>query len=692
MLVHQDIAAKLTLTRLATAPVLVAEIGKLTGQNLEVSPTMRSEVLMVCVEGADTTEVLGRLANAASATWVPMENGFRLVPDNAARGIEASAERARRLQAIRASIQKKATAAETPGNPGNPFGNNRSVEAFVPMLDLAVLAAMEPGDRIVFASSPTQAQRPLRGDASTPIKAWVAAHNKNATVYGESFSQLPEGIAAMMEGPLGARFKQMGRPVVGAPAKVVVVATRGGFPFFGDVGSGIQLQARLYDKDGAVMLEESGMLDDDPSAALLARMTAKPDAKAKAGTPIVYSKAAESLIGLSSFGVTGAAGMAAVGFGNLPKPNADLKALLSRPDLNDPLALVPGEGLVALAKARRKPLVACLPDSAYPGVLRDAAPRTVEELETGLKSGPMRVVPDAGYLVLKPSEPASARLYRVDRGALATIIRAAADHESPTLDEKAEFAVRTPDPSRNPVSSALLGLFAPGVVDPVSGQSGWSGLRLYAALSSAQRDGLTKGARIPFSTLNPGAKDALATMLYGAGGGVEIEGKESSDATDPVSLGMRMALGASNESARQEPTQIVPLGLPSGGYLQASIATEPIIRPTAGEDARPGVMSLDEIATMRLLKASAIGEQMGSRIPMPDGGRLGSRAVWSLRGYVASATYVGVRLNDDRTPKNGASVVFANLPEDLRAALAQKEERLRKGPLGSILSMAGMKP
>lgn len=96
----QDVGTTLTLTRVASAPILVAEIARLTGRHLEVSPTMRSEVLMVAVKDAQTGDVLARLAMAATAVWQPMENGYRLVPDKAARSVEVASERARRLQAI----------------------------------------------------------------------------------------------------------------------------------------------------------------------------------------------------------------------------------------------------------------------------------------------------------------------------------------------------------------------------------------------------------------------------------------------------------------------------------------------------------------------------------------------------------------------------------------------------------------
>ena len=682
----------LTLTRVATAPVLVAEIAQATGRHLEVSPAMRSEVLMVSVKGAQTRDVLTRLALAATAVWQPLENGYRLVPDNAARGIEAIAERARRLQAIQEGLKKKKEAPQGATPRFDGFMGGGSVDAFIPMLDLSSIAALESGDRIVFATDPTAAQRPLRGDVSGVVSAWILQHNKSAIGMSEGMSQMPENLAAIMQGPLGERFKRMSNPVSGKPAKVVVVASRGSIPFMGGLGLGVQIQARVYDASGAVMLEKSGSLDSKIASLIMARMASKPPSAAKE-TTITYSEDAKALSNLSNSGGINFGG-GAVNFGVTgapPAANAAILKRLSRPDEFEPLALVPGEGLAALATSRRKPLVACIPDAAYPTTFGSRVPKTVEELEEDLKAGPMRIVPDAQYLVLRPAEPATARRNRVDRTALASIARASADHESPTLDEVADFASRTPDPSLNPLSTAYLTIFAPSGLASSSGIVSWSGLRLYAALSPAHRKSLAEGAQIPFSVIGPGAKEALRTLLYGASGGVELDG-QGSESGDMFSMGMKMVMGGTSSSAREEPTQIVPWGIPVSGYLQASVSSEPILRPIKDGSGAASVLSLDEIAIARLFRSSPMGEEMGDAMKMPETGRLGSRSIWSIRGYVAPGTYVSTRLNDDRTPKDGARVALSDLPADVQKQVAQREANLKKGPMGAILSMGSAKP
>ena len=686
---YQDASANLTLTRVAPAPILVAEIAKSTGQRLEVAPALSAEILMVSVENARPADVLAKLAVAATARWEPTEGGYRLVPDGAARSVEASAERARRLQSFTDAVRKRQEAAKAKGGEeadgpdmGAMFGGGGGTDAFLPMLDLSLLAAMEPGDRLVFATGANGAQRSLRGNPLPLVTDLIAKHNKTAKGMAGNMDAMPEQLNAFMQGPLGERIKKMSRPIVGTPTKVLVVASRGANPIFGG-GDDVRLEVRAYDAKGAVMIEETGSVGANAMAAFVALATKKPTAPGTAKSlPIAYTDDAKALLAMRGGGnMMMGPGMAG------PKLTPSLRKRLFAPQEFEPLALVPGEGLAALAKARRKPLVACVPDAAYPGLLALDVPQTVEELEGSLKTGPMRLVPDADFLVVKAAEPDTARRERLDRSALTTLMRAIADHESPTLGELSDFASRTTAPSRNDVSMSFLSTFAPNVMGSMSGMVSWDALRLYAALTSSQRESLASGARIPFSNLGPAAQTSLRALLYGAGDNLTVERGPASDLPDVISMGMKMMMGGGGVDARDEPTEVAPRGLPANGYLQAAVTEETILRPTT--EGGPAFYSLgtDELAMMRMISSSGIGENMGEAMKLPETARVGSRTVWNLRGYVGPDAYVGSVLQDDRTPKNGQQVSLSALPTDLQAKVAAKTERWKKSPLGAIMSM-----
>ena len=385
----QDSDAKLTLTRVATAPVLVAEIAKATGQKLEVSPTLGTEVLMVSVEGVRAGDVLAKLAIAATAAWQPIEGGYRLVPDAAARSIEASAERARRVQAITESVKKRlAKAADEKAPDFGGMGTSRSIDAFVPMLDVRALAAMTEGDRIVFATSPTSVQKPLNGNPNAVVAGLIAAHNEQAKTMAASMDSMPEALSGMMSGPIGDRIKRMSKPVMGTPTKVMVVATKGGVAFFGG-GNGldIRLEARIYGADGKVLAEETGTLDADMMTRILAMTGKKATPVAEKSTPVVYSPEAKALMANTSTPAMGM-GPGMSGFEKKSALPAILHSYLLKPEANDPLALVPGEGLAALAKARRKPSSRSCPTRRSPPLSATRPPKRSKRWRRGSRPGP----------------------------------------------------------------------------------------------------------------------------------------------------------------------------------------------------------------------------------------------------------------------------------------------------------------
>jgi hypothetical protein len=684
----QDVDAKLTLTRVATAPVLIAEVAKLTNRHLEVSPTLNTEVLIVSVENASSAEVLAKIAVAATAAWQPMEGGYRLVPDNAARAIEASGERARRLMAINEGIKKRQ--AKPKGDDmgaamAGAFTGGDNIDAFLPMLDLNAIAGMEAGDRIVFSTRPTMAQRPLRGNPSAVVAKLIESHNKTAQQMAGSMDQIPEEAKAFMQGPIGERFKRMTKPVTGPPAKVIVIATRGANALFGGAGMGIRIESRAYGADGSLLIEQTGALDANMMA-IFAQLAKKPDTpSATKTTPIPYSDDAKGLIAMSSIQNM----MMGGGLGAL-KMTPSLKEKLFAPDKFDPLALVPGEGLAAWAKARRKPLVASVPDAAFPGVFSGEPPKTIEDVEESLKTGPMRVVPDATFLVVKPAEPATARRTRLDRAALAALLGAVADHDTPSLDELSAYALKTVSPAQNELSMAYLQKFAPATMGSMSGMVSWDALRLYGSLTAPQRQSLASGARVPFGTLGPAGQNALRAMLYGATGDLNIEQPGVSNEPDIFSTAMRMVMGGGGSDIRTEPTEAAPNGLPSTGFLQASVQTDPIIRPVSPEGDMYLSLGTDELAMFDMMSKGPMAAAFGDRMKLPDSGRLGSRTLWNLRGYVAPNAYVGSVLQDDRTPRNGATVSLSSLPADMQAKVAAKSEKLKKSPLGAIMAMGAM--
>ena len=180
----------------------------------------------------------------------------------------------------------------------------------------------------------------------------------------------------------------------------------------------------------------------------------------------------------------------------------------------------------------------------------------------------------------------------------------------------------------------------------MQGMVSWDALRLFAALTPAQRTSLAEGARLPFDTLGPGAKSSLRRLLYGAGDNLTVERAGVSNENDPLSMGIKMMMGGGGVDARDEPTEVAPNGLPAGGYLQAQVTTDAVIRPTGADGPSYHAFDLDELAMLQLVSSSGIPGAASEAMKLPESGRLGARTSWNLRGYVAPR-----RLRGERSPR-----------------------------------------
>src|SRR5205823_13393625 len=87
-----------------TAERLLRALSARTGARLECAPETRGDVLLLHVRSARLPEVLERLAEAASATWVPANGSFRLTRPAAIVEAQRQAEVAERTRWLRRSL------------------------------------------------------------------------------------------------------------------------------------------------------------------------------------------------------------------------------------------------------------------------------------------------------------------------------------------------------------------------------------------------------------------------------------------------------------------------------------------------------------------------------------------------------------------------------------------------------------
>jgi hypothetical protein len=94
--------------------VLVPKLGERIGERLEVAVPLQDEVVLLRCTSANPDDVLARLARLHLAKWETEPGLRRLVPDREAMAAAAKRERAERIAALEAELQKLRTQVEAP--------------------------------------------------------------------------------------------------------------------------------------------------------------------------------------------------------------------------------------------------------------------------------------------------------------------------------------------------------------------------------------------------------------------------------------------------------------------------------------------------------------------------------------------------------------------------------------------------
>lgn len=701
----QEAAQKVTYTtRAATADHVVAELAVATKMNLSVAPSMANEVLVISVKGVPVNDLLARIATATAGSWTQDGQTLKLVSNDAVRNREAKAELAQRVLAIKKEIverMKPHKAYDMPSDEDAPPDPKAKPKKPVPEvvddeaqvlghLDPEALAALGDNDRVVFSTRPTRAQRPFVGDVSAVINRIIQKHNAElASGVGapdsdddDEVTSLPPAFKSLMA--------QRNKPI-GAVFKAIAVASKMGM----GMGNGMmQIELRLYDADGKVVYTTQIGLNGSMLGAE-AEAESKPETPLPAGpqTPIEISSTTKAFADAFK-GMEG-------GPRNF-KLTSEVRYLVYHPDKIDPLSLFTTDALLATAKKHELPLVASVPDNAismmsmFGGSKKNA---TVEGFEKELASdGAMQASVAEGWLLIRPSKPASARERRVDRAALTALMKAVDEKGAPNLDDLAAFSLHAPPPimTDEGLTTMYMAIFVPGsMLTGMMKPSNWDMLRFYGSLPPQMKSGFSNGGRINLGALNGYQQGLLRQMVYGAS--PSLEPADSKPAEDDgglfgfMSSVLNMGLGGGDY--RNEPTEALPDGIPGNGFMEVVPTTEPVATPVAKEGESVigifGVLDADTLAMLKVFKDQTNGELAGA-FPSYDQLRIGRRTVYKFTFRFTPQLLMRQSLNDDQLPKDGAVVSMANLPPDFQKLVAAKLEKLKKSPFGAISSGGGV--
>jgi hypothetical protein len=522
-------------------PNVLASLGEASDLKLECTASLAREVVVMRIEGRPRDEVLARFASALDAEWTPTEGGFRL---------HRSADRVKALRAAQAAREVAAYAGwmrkvriDAPFDANGLAKKMKGIaQAYRPRQDPMIirnanedgpayraliralqtvgsraLAAIPIGGRVVYATQPTPAQRPLSAPSilrqyTAEQKAWVEAANRHGVrpprIGGSTI--IPSGLLAKLN-------------TTEAPRRMLLELARH------SRGPSVAASVTLVDAQGRIM--DKASVSPGWTANLLE----------KGKTPLELSPDA----------------IAIGGFWIRPDgPSAlsdELRGRLADPIKHEPLRIVPGDLLPKVARRRALSLIATLPDSTFltGTFLPKGGPLTEEVYLERLALDGVDVAQTEGWLLGRIFDPAL-REAQVDRRLLTEFVRMPLGEG---LEVAADWAARLPEYLDNHLPFSLRH-YVLGVSDPTFDTNDPRTLRFYGTLTAAQRKAATEG--LSLGSLSTLQRERLQPLL-GLVGKLDVEGPRPSEREDDSGEGDIFG----------EPTEALPNGVPRNGILIA---------------------------------------------------------------------------------------------------------------------------
>ncbi|MCE9560216.1 MAG: hypothetical protein K8R88_14855, partial [Armatimonadetes bacterium] len=354
------------------------------------------------------------------------------------------------------------------------------------------------------------------------------------------------------------------------------------------------------------------------------------------------------------------------------KISKELRAQLQHPEKFDPLSFVYGEGLALIADQRKLNIVANIPDTVEAGMMafmQGGAPELTDSaLLDRLSSGACKSVQADGWLTVSPTDPTSAIEAHIDRSGLAQIIKVAHERGTPTLDEISEYAKASPDPVRSPLSMKYFQLAPTMLSQSASGMVRWDVIKFYGLLGRDARNLVRNGQPLGLQTIPAAASTVLKKLLFGSGAKFITE-KTANLAKDGNLMTRAMEMFAnSTPTILDEPTEIMPSGLPPRGFLKIIVSADSVVMPVGADgEAAGGVMGPEEVALYRFIQDD---QTFGQQIPVKqnfDRLQVGDRTKLDLRIYVERDILSQFELQDYAMKRDSKSVGLGGTPKEFQA-------------------------
>lgn len=538
---------------------LLPELSKAVGIPLVDSPSIKDDVLCLRVKDIPASEVMRRVADTLNATWRKEDGFYRLVRTADQRRGEEELEYRTRLKKIVDDLNKRreTIAKEQPFdanakaklaqqyksiiNTFDPTGGNwgmqsqkirdlnpggRGVNRIITMLPAETLANLNKGSRIVFSTNPNSMQVRMPDE----MAGYVSKMIKDVEDWREEMTS--QGIANPMRGNttyilFPELWDQSGQGNTGAKRKTVLAQVALVPQTWGDSCS---IAVRSYDDKGGQTFQNDTYFSPDQGAG---PTTPAPKTDVKNEPDI---------------------DVAGEYFDKNELTDSGLRALSTPVDV-DPLSVVVGKALGALADYKQTNLVAYLPDELMSlQYIKKIKPSQLLSALGNYSS----VSTEGNWMVIRPKAPAKSRSQRSDRKAMGSILNRYHGVKNLTLEQQAEVVCSYSKEAT--LAPTLYRLFKCG--DSMNTDA----LRLYGALTPPQRTFALKG--IPFRSMSEAAQREISELVFGGQWfSMQYDASKDPQARKPDGQIDYSRQNLYYSGFYQEPTNALPDGIPANALF-----------------------------------------------------------------------------------------------------------------------------
>ncbi len=538
----------------------------------------------------------------------------------------------------------------------------RAIGFWLARADMAAIARMKPGDRIVFSSAPTRAQRPLSVDRST-----FAQYRERKTEDAKQLKTLVEEYEKKVAALLPELSDLMGDAEGGAEAAaaaeeeqkdgdlVWLCIERTG-PFQLNLWSVVFRENEGFEHE-LVMIEGPKRLQSDVQS-IMGKDPKRAIALDEA-TSDLYTSGVQNLYNRTTVA---------------PKTVQKLRERLLRPADHEPLNWVVSPLLLGLAESEDTPVVALLSDELLancarmrPGVVTPMA------VQSAFVKPSRRVQwkVEEGWLLGVGAYPNAVRNERADRSTSQAVWLESYENGAPVLADYLKLAKGSLDPHPYYPFQSYIELLEFFVGSDVNYHGQTTPLdAVFAALSPQQWLALQAGQRISIGMLSPDQRRILNRYAYGA------------LTAEPESPELEEMDEVDTDSPAFEITSRYPDGLPPTGFLAVETMPEfryvveikGDIRKTEWIGVGPDELEeLIESSYRSLLKThEADSELEDSRVKRQTMNRYSAKVVLDPE-FQWSTEFAGTEAKSEWVP-------FKSLPQPVQAAL-KKISRPRPEPV-----------